>query len=246
MKVIFLNCCYLKVKEKILDYFASHKDTDVYCLQEVSSENLQLLTKIFTRDFLFLYNNALNNSKEYPNYGQLIVVKRNIKLICFESREVFKNLNSNFGFLQNIDIEVNNKRYSVGNIHGMSLPGHKNDTQARIKQSKITIDFYANKNNLKIIGGDFNLNPDTKSVKLFESAVYGNLIKDYEIKSTRNKLAWSDALKRSKTSMAKYYGKQHFADYCFVSSGIKVKSFEVPNIEISDHLPLILEFEPGL
>ena len=33
-----------------------------------------------------------------------------------------------------------------------------------------------------------------------------------------------------------------FADYTFVTSGIKVESFEVPDVPISDHLPMILKF----
>ena len=41
----------------------------------------------------------------------------------------------------------------------------------------------------------------------------------------------------------KFFGKQHFADYVFVSKDVKVKKFEVPYLEISDHLPLILDFE---
>ena len=32
-------------------------------------------------------------------------------------------------------------------------------------------------------------------------------------------------------------------DYVFVSPEVKVIDFSVPNIEISDHLPLILDFE---
>lgn len=39
------------------------------------------------------------------------------------------------------------------------------------------------------------------------------------------------------------FGRVNLADYCFVFPEVKIKSFEVPNIEIFDHLPLILDFE---
>jgi len=42
--------------------------------------------------------------------------------------------------------------------------------------------------------------------------------------------------------MSGLWGTCH-SDYVFVSLEVKVKKFEVPNIEISDHLPLILDFE---
>ena len=44
----------------------------------------------------------------------------------------------------------------------------------------------------KIIGGDFNLNPDTESIKMFEEAGYKNLIKDFKIENTRNEISWRE------------------------------------------------------
>ena len=40
-----------------------------------------------------------------------------------------------------------------------------------------------------------------------------------------------------------YFIAQH-ADYVFVSPGIEVKSFAVPNVAASDHLSMFLEFTP--
>ena len=90
---------------------------------------------------------------------------------------------------------------------------------------------------LKIIGGDFNLNPDTKSVKIFEEVGYKNLIMDFGIKNTRNEISWKQFQNKPG------FVKQYFADYVFVSKDVKVRKFEVPYNEISDHLPQILEFE---
>ena len=39
------------------------------------------------------------------------------------------------------------------------------------------------------------------------------------------------------------YGFQEFADYAFVSPGIRVVDFVVPDLPVSDHLPLILSTE---
>ena len=120
------------------------------------------------------------------------------------------------------------------NVHGKAMPGHKLDTPARIRQSRNIIDFLKGKNGPKIIGGDFNLDFHTKSVKMFEDAGYRNLIKEYGIKDTRGEVNH-----RQYTSSE----QQYFSDYCFVSQDVKVKDFKVPDIGISDHLPLILDFE---
>ena len=57
---------------------------------------------------------------------------------------------------------------------------------------------------------------------------FKNLIKEYKVPTTRSK----------------FYDRPNdkYADYTFVSSDVEVKSFEVPDLEVSDHLPMILEF----
>lgn len=59
-----------------------------------------------------------------------------------------------------------------------------------------------------------------------------NLIKEFNIKQTRSNLS----------PYAKTKNFQKFADYTFITNDVVVKDFQVPYIEISDHLPLILEF----
>jgi endonuclease/exonuclease/phosphatase family metal-dependent hydrolase len=73
-----------------------------------------------------------------------------------------------------------------------------------------------------IVVGDFNLLPQTKSVKMMETKLV-NLIKKYKIKSTRP-------------------GDDVIMDYIFVNDKIKVKNFQVINNKISDHFPLLLDF----
>ena len=76
---------------------------------------------------------------------------------------------------------------------------------------------------------------DTESVRMFEEAGYRNLIRDFDIKTTRNQISWD---------MWPDLPKQLWADFVFVSPDIKVKSFVVPeDDESSDHLPMILEVD---
>ena len=77
--------------------------------------------------------------------------------------------------------------------------------------------------------GDFNLLPQTESVRILE---YGrrNLISDFNIPTTRSRLN-------------PYYGtpqEQPHANFAFVTPGVQVESFAVPDIEVSDHLPMLM------
>ena len=78
--------------------------------------------------------------------------------------------------------------------------------------------------------GDFNLFPNTESISLFKPELT-SLIDQYNINSTRpatNEL--SDK-------------QRNVVDYIFVSRGVKVNNFEVIQSDVSDHLPLVLDFE---
>jgi len=166
--------------------------------------------------------------------GQAVFVKKGIGIVRRGKVSIYRQSIRDVGFMQFAEVEIGKKKFWLGSVHGKTLPGDKLDTPVRLKQSEKIIDFFANKEGPKIIGGDFNLKPDTVSVKMFEEGGYRNLIKDFNIMETRNHLSWEQFPDKE---------KQHFADYCFVSSEIKVNNFEVPNLEISDHEPLILDFE---
>jgi endonuclease/exonuclease/phosphatase family metal-dependent hydrolase len=125
---------------------------------------------------------------------------------------------------------VEDRALVVGNIHGVALPGHKLDTEMRLYQSKTILEYFAKIDSVKIIGGDFNLMPETRSIGMFDEVGYQNLIREYAIDTTRNEISW-----------VQYPTKQFYADFFFVSSETEVKGFEVPKNEASDHLPMILE-----
>lgn len=234
MKIIFLNCWYARESKSFYKFIQKQKnDTDIFCFVEVNPDNFQNFSKALSKfQGYFTTYDLLTRSNCI--YGQAIFVKKNIEVKENGKFRVYKNSKSDVGFIQRMSIKKGNSNLHIANVHGKTHPGHKLDTSTRIKQSQAIIDFLKNKKGSKIIGGDFNLLPKTKSVNLFEQNGYLDLIKKFSIKDTRGKI-----------NKKIYQGSdiQYYADYCFISNNVKVKSFTVPNIEISDHLPLILEFE---
>ena len=81
-----------------------------------------------------------------------------------------------------------------------------------------------------ILAGDFNLQPDTDTVKLITkhlTSVFGSsLISTFNMKRKTNPGYATAAV-----------------DMVFVSTDIRVLSAKCPQVEISDHLPLVCELE---
>lgn len=234
MRIIFLNSWYGKAGEAFFDFIKAQKSfCDIFCFSEVQPE----LYSDLERNLLNFKGEYLSDGKRELLgyiYGQAVFFKKSFVKINSSKLNLFKQVINDMGNLQYLRLQTGTQTLNVANVHGKARPGHKLDTPARIKQSQKIIDFMKNKKGPRIIGGDFNLMPDTNSVKMFEDAGYKNLIKEFDIKETRNKLTW-DQFPNDE--------KQHFADYLFVSKDVKVKNFQVPKVLISDHLPLILDFD---
>ena len=145
--------------------------------------------------------------------------------------------------LQYLRLKINDKILNILNYHGIWIKGAgKDDNEFRIEQSAKIIKFVQELGGETILVGDFNLEPDTESVGMIENVLPNNLIKSNNITSTRSSLYESIFEIKVGDQTIKNNGSK-FADYAFVSDSVIVKSFEVPNLQISDHLPLIINFE---
>lgn len=260
MKLISLNTWGGKMFDPLMDFIRSHRQsTDIFCFQEIynTKSNIKqhgdIRANLLDELIKILLNFHVFYTIEFSGYdsnsdpvdfdltiGKAIFVKNNIQIInqgellIYEDKsgKILKKDFSNIAItLQCINFQINGKLFTVCNFHGTPAPGTKLDTPLRLKQSTEILNFLQDRPNAKIITGDFNLLPKTKSIKMFEKD-FRNLIKEFKIERTRSNLS-------------PYFGEpdfQKFADYTFVSKDIKVLSFEVPDLEISDHLPMILEF----
>lgn len=238
MRIIFFNIWHGQAWDGLKDFLQSNlKSTDIFCFLEADPA-VQKKLEVLLSDFEPIYDKGIKT--EYLDgviEGRSIFVRKNIKIIKKGKLDIFETTPKDAGGFQYAYLEVGGKKLFVSEVHGKTHPGNKKDTADRIDQSEKIIKFLEKIKVPKILGGDFNLMPETESVKSIERAGYKNLIKEFKIKSTRNKLTWEQFSKRPG------FIKQYFADYAFVSPEIKVINFEVPYTEVSDHLPLILDFE---
>jgi endonuclease/exonuclease/phosphatase family metal-dependent hydrolase len=131
--------------------------------------------------------------------------------------------------LQVVELENNCKKFQVLNIHGIWTEDKKGDDRT-IKQCEYVVNAAKRKDIPTIITGDFNLSPDSPSIQKINNH-FRNLIGEYSIGTTRPD--FDDGTDKGK----------NVVDYVFVSNDIEVKKFETIQTDISDHLPLMLDFE---
>ena len=224
MKIIFLNAWYGTVADKFTTFLREQAlDTDIFCLQE-ATDPVNAIAETALPGYQKI--EARKKVTDDDHFFQVTYIKPGLSIA---------NRTSVLADAPGIGLDVTAEIPSAAgtlnlvNFHGMSRPVDKRDDPGRLEQSRILIEYLRGKTGPKIVGGDFNLEPDTESIALFTRNAYRNLIDEFHIPTTRNKLAWI------------YPVKQYFSDYVFISPDVKLVSFAVPPIEISDHLPLILE-----
>ena len=246
MKLITLNTWGGKLYEPLMEFLIKNSEVaDIFCFQEVfpclstPSEFVgEMRLSLFSDIEKILTNfNGYHTMAQEDNVGGLaIFIKKSFSVNKFENIVVFKELKSvprghkdffTMGRdLQCLEFDHQGKTYSILNFHGMWNGQGKTDSPKRIEQSNIVRKNFDETKGLKILCGDFNLNPDTESVDILAK---GNkdLIKEYKVSSTRS-------------SYYKY--PSSFADYVITSPDVEVKDFKVLSGEVSDHLPLFVEF----
>lgn len=217
------------MKEGIQEFIAEQSPvTDIFCFQEVYVP-ARVTFEHWLPGFHYFYAEK-NIDRSNDEFWQATYVKDHLKVRVSET--VLDDI-PHTGLGLSVEIESDRENLLVCNVHGAAFPGEKLDTPEREEQSRTVIDFLSSFRGPKIIGGDFNLLPDTESVRVFEQCGYVDLIKEFGIITTRNRLAWEN-----------YPGHElYYSDYVFVSPEVKVRNFSVPNNEISDHLPLIVDID---
>lgn len=129
------------------------------------------------------------------------------------------------------NVNLNGTTLMVCNLHGIwGLDG--TDSEDRLKMSDLIVSEVEGKEKV-ILAGDFNLKPNTQTIENIEKHLT-NVFKD-ELKTTFN-------LTRKDLKRFPGYASA-VVDMIFTSNDLIVTEHTCPNVDISDHLPLIIEFE---
>lgn len=251
MNLVYLNLWGGNKFHEILDFVRrSTYNVDVFMFQEVFDANVSI-SEVDSRFNLFkelekilpdhcgYFSSAqngydLDGSVDFDlSFGLASFIRKSIIVSHHEVFFVYGKQNSRIGpdvasmprNAQLFDVSFLDSEYRLVNFHGLWQFGGKNDSPARIMQSNMLKNVLYHPSKKIIVGGDFNLLPNTQSLRILEDG-FKNLIFEYNIKTTRSVLYCKD---------------DKFADYVLVSPKVQVQSFQVLDDIISDHLPLYIE-----
>lgn len=245
MKEICWNVAGGKRTDQILSFIGENQSCDVFCFQEVFNHGI-CTRPVFKGANMDLFNDTQNKLDKHTGFfvthqdneeGLAIFVNKQFKTINQGDIFVHKQRNAmvyNDGAelgrnLQYSEVVIDYKKYLFLNFHGLWDKVGKVDTPERIIQSQNIIKFLESyRDDGIILSGDFNLSPDTQSIKILEECGLINLNSRFGINSTRSSF---------------YDGLVKCVDYIFVNNRIHVNSLSTIQSEASDHLPLLLEFD---
>lgn len=244
MKLISLNTWGGEAGTVLLDFFRAHEDVDIFLVQEVfhHATDRTEWTGNNIRELFDEIGKCLPQHRGYfapstfGEYGLAGFVKNDLTVAETGDIFVFRWKDALVGRdgttlgnnMQYFRIAGGGQEYMILNLHGLWNGKGKTDTEDRLEQSRKIKEFLKTVTVEKVLlCGDFNLLPDTKSLAMLEEGMR-NLIKEYGITSTRSTL---------------YTKPEKFADYARVSPAVEVKDFKVLQDVVSDHLPLLVEFQ---
>lgn len=246
MKIITLNTWGGRVQKPLFNFLSEYsKEVDIFCFQEFThnAQNLKddMHANLFSETSNILKDfNGFFRPAFFGTFGLAIFVKKTINIGMEGDIFVFRERGSEASLADSANLPRNfqyvtlgnkNTIFSIFNLHGLWNGKGKTDTEDRIAQSQKIVDFMKTIKGPKILCGDYNLLPDTKSLKILEDFGMRNLVKEFGVINTRTPLYTRGGL----------YG--NFADYILITQDMKVKDFKVLPDVVSDHAPLFLDFE---
>ncbi len=233
----------------LLEFLKSHTDVDVFCFQEVWNGGEHMLDKKSGGSWLEKRSPTLLSDLRsvmsgyharfrphfYDFYGLALFIKNGLEIVDEGEIYIYKEkgwvspeeAGNHARTLQYVTIQMSEGPLTIVHVHGLWNGKGKGDSDDRLEQSRRIVDFVSALGHPFVLVGDFNLRPDTESLKMIEGIGVRNLISEYGITSTRT---------------SHYTKPEKFADYAFVSEGITVNDFKVLPDEVSDHAPLYIEF----
>lgn len=246
IKIVSLNICGGKFLDRLIQFLREKSEsTDIFCFQEmVGGNTTEPSVTRFNRGTykavrLLLRNFDVYVTTPYTQHRQFLTmfVRKTLKVggsgsaVLVPEKGGFKMQGSKMLY---VELALGARKLVVSTVHGLWIPPdlitpkqHYLDTPERIEQSRRILKVLSRFDAPKVLCGDFNLKPGTRSIAMLDAGM-ADLTEQDKIRTTRDSLAPN--------------GSWRLTDYMFVSKGIRVSAFKVIRRDVSDHLPLYLRF----
>jgi endonuclease/exonuclease/phosphatase family metal-dependent hydrolase len=244
MKIIQLNIWYGKLGNSVIR-FLNQQNPDIVCLQEVSeiegSTGGMFIPLHVIQEKTGLAHASFGPTASYRfmtrkcQYGNVILSK--LPLEHEETIFVHGQYNDDYDRaegdynnrnLQTCQVKLPSQTITVINHHGFHIPDPVGNDQSLQAMEKVA-DILKSLDGPRIFCADLNVSPDSPVLNPLSKLKLRNLTAENQLSSTLSKVHHLDM--------------PIACDYIFVSPDIKVTNFETSDEIVSDHKPLILEFD---
>lgn len=251
IKVIQINIYGGKYFDELID-FLKQEDPDFITMQEVTVGKFNLyqdkdvglfellkeklgMHGIYHGDIKLIgdpdsmYGNAVFS--KLPVVEKNVLVLKDFRPVSFDEAMGNDNSTSEVQNTHLLDAKVNlgGKELRIISWHGAWTAPPK-DTEETLRQAKMVCDYLSKINGPFILGGDLNNIIGNKTIDMI-SGVANNLMIYSGVEATTNR------------KVHKIRPRGYLIDYIFTSFDIRAISLKVPEITVSDHLPVITELE---
>ena len=252
IKVIQINIYKGRYLESLADFLIREKP-DLVTLQEVSSGKVNLFSDTSINLFEYLKekiglfgffsqdqklkedaNSKFGNAvfSRWPIKSTKVLILKKFRPLTLEEFIDPKYWPYVTRTLVDAVIAFNSKSVHLMSWHG-AWTAPPTETAENIRQAGLVADYLEllNKNNQSfILGGDLNMPPKTKVIDMINS-VSNNLMINSPFEYTTH------------PKIHKIVPRKLLVDYIFTSHHFKVLSLDVPEVTVSDHLPVVAELE---
>ncbi|MBI3283199.1 hypothetical protein HYZ70_03960, partial [Candidatus Curtissbacteria bacterium] len=129
-----------------------------------------------------------------------------------------------------VTVDIDGFQLHMISVHGRRIAPPEDDSE-NIRQARGMADYIKSLGDRPfIIGGDFNMPLGSEVIEIV-SAVANNLMVDKPISQTLN------------PRVHELGGKGYLVDFILTSDHFRARDVSVPDIDVSDHLPVVAELE---
>lgn len=238
LKVLQWNILFSDSLEKMDEIIDEIKrfNADVYCLQEVSEiYNSNIIDKLLKVLPYSAFSYADEKRFENRIQGNAIISRYpliNTSDVLISPRHDYEqNIKREGRSYLECEVVVNNKNFTLATTH-LSL---KKPNRSRHEEENILLKLLNKHNKNYIFTGDLNSIPSDSFIEKVK-----DILKHCGPNENEKTCTTKPRLLKDGTTEP-YLGLR--IDYIFASRELKVKSAKILKIELSDHLPIMVEFE---
>ncbi len=250
IKIIQINIYKGKYWEELID-FLKRENPDIITMQEVAISKLNYTNNKTISLFEELKNQLGMNGAYNPDvrleadenssFGNAVLTKyaildkKVVVLANFRALTLEEIKHDELIWAQvprsvlDLVVDANGQKVHAMSWHG-AWTAPPTDTPETLRQANMVAEYLKSINEPYILGVDMNNTPQSKTVNIIDEVAVNHMMDSGVLQTTHPKIH-------------KIVPRGYLIDYIYSSHHFKLRSLQVPQVIVSDHLPVVAELE---